>query len=44
MTDLDYGPLAVLETTVGHLPFSNQFQHLADQNPFWSAKFTVHFQ
>ena len=25
-------------------PFSKQFQHLADQNPFWSAKFPVHFQ
>jgi len=25
-------------------PFSDQFQHLADQNPFWSANFTVHFQ
>ena len=35
---------AILETTAGHWPFSNQFQHLADQNPFWSAKFTVHFQ
>ena len=34
----------VLEITVGHWPFSDQFQHLADQNPFWSAKFTVHFQ
>ena len=33
----------VLEITVGHWPFSDQFQHLADQNPFWSAKFTVHF-
>ena len=35
---------SVLEITVGHWPFSDQFQHLADQNPFWSAKFTVHFQ
>jgi len=35
--------IAVLEITVGHWPFSNQFQHLADQNPFWSANFTVHF-
>ena len=34
----------VLEITVGHWPFSDQFQHLADQNPFWSAKFTIHFQ
>ena len=36
--------LAVLETTAGHWPLSSQFQHLADQNPFQSAKFTVHFQ
>ena len=36
--------VSVLEITVGHWPFSDQFQHLADQNPFWSAKFTVHFQ
>ena len=36
---LDYKP--VLEITVSHWPFSDQFQHLADQNP---AKFTVHFQ
>jgi len=35
---------AVLEITAGHWPFSNQFQHLADQTPFWSANFTVHFQ
>ena len=28
---------SVLEITVGHWPFSDQFQHLADQNPFWSA-------
>ena len=35
---------AVLEITVGHWPFSDQFQHLADQNPFWSAIFPVHFQ
>ena len=27
---------------IGH--FFNQFQHLADQNWFWSAKFTAHFQ
>jgi len=32
------------EITVGHWPFSDQFQHLADQNPFWSANFTAHFQ
>ena len=36
--------LAVLEVAAGHWLFSDQFQHLADQNPFWSAKFTVHFQ
>jgi len=35
---------AGLEITVSHWPFSDQFQHLADQNPFWSANFTVHFQ
>ena len=34
----------MLEITVSHWPFSNQFQHLADQNPFWSAKLSVHFQ
>jgi len=34
----------VLEITVGHWPFSNQFQHLAEQNLFLSANFTVHFQ
>ena len=37
------GTASVLEITVGHWPFSDQFQHLADQNPFWSAKVTVHF-
>jgi len=36
--------IAVLGITVGHWPFSDQFQHLASQNPFWSANFTVHFQ
>jgi len=36
--------MSVLEITVGHWSFSNQFQHLADQNPFWLANFTVHFQ
>jgi len=35
---------AVLEITIDHWSFSNQFQHLADQNPFWLANFTVHFQ
>ena len=37
-------PRSVLEIAAGHWPFSDQFQHLADQNLFWSAKFTVHFQ
>ena len=32
--------VTVLEITVSHWPFSDQFQHLANQNPFWSAKFT----
>jgi len=36
--------VSVLEITVGHWPFSDQFQHLADQNLFWLANFTVHFQ
>ena len=35
---------AVLEITVGYWPFSNQFHHLANQNPLWSAKFPVHYQ
>ena len=30
----------VLDIAVGHWP---QFQHLANQNPFWSVKFTVYF-
>ena len=30
--------------TVSHWPFSDQFQYLADQNLFWSAKFAIHFQ
>ena len=34
----------VLEITVGHWPFSDQFQYLADQNTFQSANFTAHFQ
>ena len=34
----------VLEITAGYWPFSNKFQHLADQNLFWLAKFTEHFQ
>jgi len=33
-----------LEITVGHQPFSNQFQYLTDQNSFCLDKFTVHFQ
>ena len=36
--------ISVPEITAGHWPFSDQFPHLANQNPFWSAKFTVHFQ
>ena len=36
--------VSVLEITVDHWPFSDQFQHLANQNPFWSAKIPVHFQ
>ena len=35
---------AELEITVGHWPFSDQFQHFTDQIPFWSAKFHTHFQ
>jgi len=35
---------AVLEITVSHRPFSDQFQYLTDQNSFCSDKFTVHFQ
>ena len=34
--------LAVLEVTVSHRPVRDQFQHLADQNSIWSAKFPVH--
>ena len=33
-----------LEITAGSWSFSDQFQHLANQNPFWSTKFPVHFQ
>jgi len=36
--------IAVLEITVGHWPFFNQFQHLADRNLFWLGNFTVHFE
>ena len=35
---------AVLEIAADHWPFSDQFYHLANKNPFWLAKFTVHFQ
>jgi len=35
--------IAVIEITVGHRPFSNQFQYLTNQNSFCSDKFTVHF-
>ena len=34
--------LAVLEVTVSHWPFRDQFQYLADQNSIWSAKFPLH--
>ena len=43
-TDILYGILPLLEITVSHWPFSDQFQHLANQDPFWSAKFTEHFK
>ena len=45
MCELQYHsvPNAVLEITVGHWPFSKQFQHLADQNPFWLAEVPIHF-
>ena len=36
-----YCYLLTLEIAAGHWSFSNQFQHLAHQNPFWLAKFTV---
>ena len=36
--------LSMIEITVSHWPISDQFQHLAEQNPFWSAIFPVHFQ
>jgi len=35
--------IAVVDIKVGHWPFSDQLQHLADQNPFWLVNFTVHF-
>jgi len=33
--------ITVLEITVGHQPFSDQFQYLTSQNSFCSDKFTV---
>ena len=36
--------ITMLEIKVGLRPFSYQFQYLANQNPFYSAKFTLHFQ
>ena len=36
--------IAVLEITVGHLLFSDQLQHLADQNSLRLAIFPVHLQ
>ena len=36
--------LVVLEITVSHWPFSQQFQNFVNQNPVWPAKFPVHFQ
>ena len=33
--------LALLEKTVGHWPFSDQFCYLAGQNKIYLAKFTV---
>ena len=36
--------IAVLEIIVGHLLFSDQLQHLADQNSLQSAIFPVHLQ
>ena len=38
-----YIPMTVVEITVNHWSFSNQFQHLANQNSFWSAILPVHF-
>ena len=34
-------PTSVLEITVGHWPFSDQFQHLANQNLLFIG---IHFQ
>ena len=36
--------MSVLEIATDHQPFSDQFQYMADQNLFWSAKLTVYFQ
>ena len=33
-----------LEKAVAHWPFFNPFRHLTNQNPFWLAKFPIHFQ
>ena len=41
LEDTEWG---VLEMTVGHWPFSDQFIQSVGQHPFWLAKFTVHFQ
>ena len=35
---------AVLEIAAAHQPFSDQLQHMVNQNIFWLAKFTVHVQ
>ena len=34
--------ITVLEITVDYSSFSDQFQHLANQNQFWLAIFPVH--
>ena len=36
--------ITVLELTVDCWPFSDQFQHLANQNQFWLGIFPVHSQ
>ena len=41
VSDLIYN---LLEIKLSHWPFSDQFKHLANRNPFWSAIFPVHFQ
>ena len=35
---------SMIEITIDHWPFSEEFQRLANQNPFWSAKLPVYFQ